>query len=122
MAKLEQVQDFTRLNDTELRVLCETYLDRSVSSWLPRAVLLGFLVDGQDIPENPIDDVRIHQMGVIANQYNSYRSQLPRKLPWGGICDGCCYNHDDMQVVECQVQSVAFRHPNYQKSEQQETR
>lgn len=110
---LDIPENFEDLNDSELRAFCEILSDRHLSPWTPRATLEEFLRAGKPLPVNPMDEVRLHQMTIIADNYALYRAQMPMPLRNGGICSGGCFDHDDIQVSECQLLTLAFRHKNY---------
>jgi hypothetical protein len=102
--------NFAELNDTELRQQCEKRTDGYfVSPWTPREKLLAFLEKGEPLPENPLNKVRFHQVCAILNKFKFYGPMLP--------CSGNCYEHNDIEVLECQVQNPALRHPDYPTDE-----
>lgn len=107
----ELCEDLDSLNDSELRVYCELVTDRNLSPFTPREELLEFVRNGKAIGPNPVDDIRMHQTVTILDKYSSFRSQIPRKLQNGGHCEGCCFDHDDMQVLECQLNSAPLKYP-----------
>jgi hypothetical protein len=119
MAKKKQIDlkdvNFDELNLSEIRSLCERP-GRPVSPRSSRLEMIDYLLRGTELADNPIDDVRTHQMQVIVDNLTLYRASLPMPLPDGSQCSGNCYDHCDIQVVECQVQTAAFRHNTYKET------
>lgn len=95
------------LNDSELRILCKLKRPGRVSSWTPRGHLISFIGGLTELPEDPMDYVRAHQMGLIIEKWEHYQHCLS--------CDSDCFKHSDIQVLECQVNNPVLQHHTIRK-------
>ena len=97
-------EELASLNNTELRMLSEQRLGKYLNPYLPREMLIEFLLGKRDdLPTDKMYQIRYHMMAEFADNYPRYKSAL--------YCGGNCVAHCDLQVLECQVQNKHLQHP-----------
>jgi len=107
-AESSEAEQYHGINNTELRVACEARLKRFLSPWTQRALLIQFLEGGGEPPGSPVDEIRFHQAGILLNRFHIYRTSMS--------CDANCFAHQDVHVMECQVQNKVLRHPRFPRN------